>query len=68
VFPHASVYVQVLVIVSGHVNPSDTSAPVTVPGASQLSVYPKSIIAGTSPIHCTATAAGVPAITGTCVS
>ena len=51
VLPQASVNVQVLVIIAGHVPDGGLSVPVTEPGASQLSVYANDIIAGTSPIH-----------------
>ena len=68
VLPQASVYVHVLVIVSGQLFPSDTSVPVTVPAPSQLSVQPRSTIAGTSPTHSTVTSAGNPVITGAVLS
>ena len=55
-------------IVSGHVSPSDSSNPVTVPEPSQLSVQPRSVIAGRSPVHSTVTATGGVANTGGKVS
>ena len=68
ILPHASVNVQVLVITAGHVPTGALSDPVTVPGASQLSVYASDIIAGISLIHCTVIAAGGAANTGAVVS
>ena len=65
-FPQASVYVHVRVIVPPHAPPVRApSAPVTVPAPSQLSVQPRSIIAGTSAIHSTVKAAGGAENTGT---
>ena len=64
VFPHGSVNVHVLVITAGHVPTGALSVPVTVPAASQLSVYAKRNGAGTSPIHSTVTSAGGVANTG----
>ena len=51
VLPQLSVSVHVLVMIAGQVPDGAESVPITVPGASQLSVYPNEIIAGTSPIH-----------------
>ncbi len=68
-FPQASVYVQVRVIVPPQFPPTIApSVPVTVPVPSQLSVQPKLVIAGTSPTHSTVTSAGGAAKTGSCVS
>ena len=55
-------------IVAGQVPEGGLSVPVTDPGASQLSVYASEVMAGTSPIHCTATGAGGVANTGAMVS
>ena len=68
VFPHASVKVQVLVMMAGHVPDGGLSVPVTVPGVSQLSVYPSDVIAGISPTHCTEISAGGEVNTGAVVS
>ncbi len=58
-FPQASVYVQVLVTVPPQYPPTTgPSTPVTVPAPSQLSVHPRSVIAGTSPTHSTVTGPG----------
>ena len=51
VLPQLSVSVQVLVMIAGQVPDGAESVPITEPGASQLSVYPSAVIAGTSPIH-----------------
>src|SRR5688572_29026650 len=64
VLPQMSVNVHVLVITAGQVPEGGLSTPVTDPGASQLSVYARDVIGGTSPIHCTVTAAGGVAKTG----
>src|SRR5512133_3558231 len=66
--PHLSVYIQVRVMVSGQLLPSDLSLPVTEPLPSQLSVPPRSVIAGTSPMHSTVAASGACANTGALVS
>ena len=60
--------VQVLVITAGQLPTGALSVPVTVPGASQLSVYASDVIAGISAIHCTVIAAGGAANTGAVVS
>ena len=68
VLPQASVNVQVLVIIAGHVPDGGLSVPVTDPGASQLSVYASDVIAGISLTHCTLNGGGVAANTGAVVS
>ena len=60
--------VHVLVMMAGQIPDGGESVPVTDPGASQLSVYESEVIAGTSPTHCTAIAAGAVANTGAVVS
>ena len=65
-FPHASVYVQVRVIVPPQGPPTKApSTPTTFAAPSQLSVHPRLVIAGTSPAHSTVTLAGGAAKTGT---
>ena len=56
--------VQVLVMISGQEPPSEISVPVTEPAGSQLSVYPRLVIVGTSAAQATVTAAGAAANTG----
>ena len=69
VLPHVSVKVHVLVIVPPQDPPTKApSEPATEPAGSQLSVYAKLTIAGTSPIHCTVTSPGSAANTGAVVS
>ena len=68
VLPQASVNVQVLVTIAGQVPAGGLSVPVTVPGASQLSVYASEVIAGMSPMHWTEMDAGGAANTGAVVS
>ena len=66
--PQASVQVHVRVIVPPQLPPTNgPSVPVTVPAASQLSVYATSVIAGIAP-HCTETGPGAAAITGATLS
>jgi len=67
--PQASDTFQVLVIVPLQLLPTNgPSTPATEPPASQLSVQVKSVIAGTSPIHCTLTADGAASNTGAILS
>ena len=66
--PQASVNVQVLVMIAGHVPDGGLSVPVTDPGASQLSVYASDTIEGRSPIHCTVVSEGGVTNTGAIVS
>ena len=68
VFPQRSVKVHVLVIISGQVPPLETSVPVTDPAGSQLSVYPRFVIAGTSAKQETVTAVGAAANIGAVTS
>ena len=58
VFPHGFVYVQVLVIVSGQISPSETSTPGTSPVPAHASNQVKFVIAGTSLGHSTITSIG----------
>ena len=51
-------------MISGQVPPLETSVPVTDPAGSQLSVYPRFVIAGTSAKQATVTAVGAAAKTG----
>ena len=66
--PHASVKVQVLVIISGQLPPFETSVPATEPATAQLSVYPRFVIAGISAVHETVTELGADAKTGAIIS
>ena len=68
VFPQESVNVHVLVMIAGHVPDGELSVPITDPGALQLSVYVREIIAGMSPTHCTVIGTGGAANTGAIVS
>ena len=60
--------VHVRVIISGQVPPLETSVPVTDPAGSQLSVYVRFVIAGTSAAQATVKAVGGATKTGACVS
>ena len=63
--PQRSVKVQVRVIVPPQAPPTRApSVPATDPAGSQLSVYPRLVIAGTSAAQATVTAAGAAAKTG----
>ncbi len=67
VFPQASVYVQLRVMISGQLAPSVISVPLTVPLPSQLSVQFNDTIGGTFPTH-TVTSTGDASNTGNSVS
>ena len=63
--PQRSVKVQVLVIVPPQAPPTKApSVPATDPAGSQLSVYARFVIAGTSTVQATVTAVGAAANTG----
>ena len=68
VLPQLSVNVQVLVMMDGQVPTGAESVPATDPVPTQLSLYPREIIGGTSPIHWMVNAGGAGSNTGAIVS